>query len=714
MTRKRIHFLGVGGVGMAGLAVLLKSRGHEITGCDLAETARTRWLASQGIAVSVGHSPDHVQDVDEVVVTPAVRTDNPERRASRVCRCRGEVLAELVNDSDGIAVCGSHGKTTTATWIAKLLLALGEDVSWCIGGETGSFPVAHAAAISQSNNRTIEQSNNSPLVVEADESDGTLALYRAKTLVVTNCEYDHPDHFKTPADYFACFETAKRQAGDVIESEKLGSLESLGSVKSLESLGSVKSVESLGSVESVESLGSVGSTGSLVSRGTLETLKTLSDSLPPHNRKNARAAVEVALRRGHSLDAIAKALPAVVAELPDRRFQVVWPISTHSDTRTLGHSDIRTFKQSNNSLSVVTDYAHHPTEMRNAVGMARQICRGTLRVLYQPHRYSRTKALLRDFPASFAGADEVVLCPTYAAFEPPLEGGDIADLYKVCREEGRGMRDESVGCRILLARSCEEAWEHARNSMREGDLTLLLGAGDIINLVPQVRKDLGTQDARRETRDRRRIWIGQGSNTWKSDLNLSVEYVRTTGPANAPGASLGIPWMAGVPGTVGGWIKMNAGAFGHSISEVLAEVKVDGKWIPAASCGFAYRHSDIVGEIQDFKLKTGDAASSPLQNGPSPLTSADYLARRRKFPAGTYGSFFKNPPSDFAGRLLEASGAKDLRVGGAYVWSEHANVIVCGDGATSSDVLALARLMRNRVLFRFGVALEPEVSGITF
>ena len=185
-------------------------------------------------------------------------------------------------------------------------------------------------------------------------------------------------------------------------------------------------------------------------------------------------------------------------------------------------------------------------------------------------------------------------------------------------------------------------------------------------------------------------------------------YVKTEGPANAPGASLGIPWMAGIPGTIGGWVKMNAGAFGHSISEVIAKVKVDGKWLSAAECGFSYRHSDITGEIQDVILKP----DVKLQT--SNLKPSDFLAKRKKFPAGTFGSFFKNPPGDYAGRLLEEAGAKELKVGGAYVWEEHANVIVRGPFATPSDVLALARLMRNRVLFRFGIALEAEVCGITF
>ena len=641
----RIHLIGIGGVGMAGLAVLLKARGHEVSGCDLKATPRTRWLESQGIPVFVGHSPDHLKDADEVIVTPAVARDNPERQACVNPRFRGEVLAELVNSTDGIAVCGSHGKTTTATWIAKLLQALGESVSWCIGGETGAFPVAHAAA-------------SGPLVVEADESDGTLALYRAKTLVVNKCEYDHPDHFKTEADYFACYETAKRNAETVIESESLD-------------CSMVRTFE-------------------------------CSNGLPEHNLKNMRAAVEVALRRGHAMTDIAKALPQIVAKLPDRRFERVWPQSNN-----------QTVEQPNNLL-VYTDYAHHPTEMACAVGMARQICRGTLRVLFQPHRYSRTKALLRDFPAAFEGADEVVLCPTYAAFEQPVEGGDIADLYRACRERFSAETRRRGDVSLFLSRSCDEAWEHALNSMREGDLTLLLGAGDIINLVPQIHRDLDSASLRlcagNPTPRLRKIWIGQGSNTWKSDMNLSVEYVKTSGPAGAPGASLGIPWMAGIPGTVGGWIKMNAGAFGHSISEVLAEVKVDGRWLPASACGFSYRHSDITGEIQDFKLNSNYSA---VRLPTSPSAEA-YLAKRKKFPAGTYGSFFKNPEGDFAGRLLEAAGAKELRVGGASVWSEHANVIVRGEGATASDVIALARLMRNRVFFRFGVRLEPEVQGIVF
>ena len=605
---------------MAALAVLFRNRGHEVTGCDLKPTPRTAWLESHGVRVSFGHSAEHVRGVDLVVATPAVASDNPEIVASKgMLVSRGEALAKMVDESDSVAVCGSHGKTTTSTFTAKLLIALGERVEWAIGGETGDFPVAGVAG----------PADKVPvLVVEADESDGTLALYHAKTLVVTNCEYDHPDHFKTPADYFACYDTARRQAGRVVESERLSPLPELE--------GALKGMAS-------------------------------------HNRANARAAVEVAMLRGHALSRIVAALPEAVAELPDRRFQVL---------------------RKADGLTVVTDYAHHPTEMKCAVEMARAICGGVLRVLFQPHRYSRTKALLKDFPPAFAVADEIVLCPTYAAFEPPVEGGDIADLYAACRA------DETIGSRVFLARSCKEAWYHARAKMREGDVTLILGAGDIIALSPLVESWAEPPS--------RKVWIGAGSNTWRSDLETGEVYVKTDGRAGMPGASLGIPWMAGIPGTIGGWIRMNAGAFGHSISEVLRRVKVDGRWIDSAECGFGYRTSNISGEIQDFEL-VDDFAQISSASG---ATAADYLSRRSKFPPGTKGSVFKNPPGDHAGRLLELAGCKGLRVGGAHVWENHANVIVSGEGANNSDFLALARIMHNRVLFRFGVDLRPEVCGL--
>lgn len=640
----RVHFVGIGGVGMAGLAILLKGEGHEVSGCDLKATDRTRWLESLGIQVFIGHDPSHVANSDCVVVTPAVAKDNPEYvAASGRVSFRGEVLAQIASRRDSIAVCGSHGKTTTSTFTAKLLQELGEDVAWAIGGETGNFPVARNGA--------------GPLVVEADESDGTLALYCAKTLVVTNCEYDHPDHFPTMADYISCFEAARRNAADVIEAESL-------------------------SMDGWD-IPVVGE----------------------HNKRNARAAIEVALRRGHRPERIMECLPRVVAQLPDRRFQRL-------------------------SEGIYTDYAHHPTEMRCAVEMARAVCKGTLRVVFQPHRYSRTKALIDAFPASFAGADELVLCPTYPAFEPPVEGGHVSDLYAA-------VRSAAIVPRLFLARSCEEAWRHAVFEFRPGDVTLILGAGNLLekacslqfagcsSKTSQPVQSLQFsfsffRTAGKTVGGGKRILVGQGSNLWITDLTTDDEYCHAAGPASRLGATLGIPWMVGIPGTIGGWVKMNAGAFGHSISDVISRVKVDGKWLDKSECGFGYRTSNIQGEIQDIELVSGFGfqASSPEFHvlGASEDLMSDtrnsYAQRRPKFPARCCGSVFKNPDGDYAGRLLEAAEVKGLRVGGAYVWDGHANVIAASDGATASDILALAQICHSRVLHRFGVNLEFEIQGL--
>ena len=667
--------MGIGGVGMAGLAFLLKRKGLRVSGCDVSETPRTRWLASCGIPVARGHDPAHLADADALVVTPAVPPDAPELQAARArgldVRCRGAVLADCVNAAFGVAVCGTHGKTTTATFAAKLLAALGDAPSWCIGGETGAMPVAGAGA------------PDAPLVVEADESDGTLALYRPRVLVLNAVDFDHLEHFASPDAYFDCYRAALRGTTDAV----------IACADHPRALALAREAVAPG----VRLVTFGFAPGADVRAADWPRLGEL--VLGRHNVLNALAALAVARVLGHADDAIAAALPAALAELPDRRFQQVWP-----------------------SPPVYTDYAHHPAELACAVGMARALRPKRLRVLFQPHRHSRTKALLDDFPPAFAAADEVVLVPVYAAFEPPLPGGDIADLYKAFRDRP----DAPPAQRLLLARSAEEAWRHVFLTLEPGDLVLLAGAGDIVNLLPRVRRDLAALPMPPPVRTWRalaplsfyrtggatcgggaRVVVGMGSNTWFSDCASDIEVVR---PASPPGASLlpahpELAFMAGIPGTVGGWVKMNAGAHGHAISEVVRRVKVDGRWRDRAACGFAYRRSAIDGVVEDVEFDPAALPGLP--------DAAAFRARRPVFPPRTCGSVFRNPAPDRpAGRLLEAAGAKALRVGGASVWERHANVIVAGAGCKSSDILALARLMAAAVREKFHVALTPEVGGL--
>ena len=429
--------------------------------------------------------------------------------------------------------------------------------------------------------------------------------------------------------------------------------------------------------------------------------------------------------------------------------------------------------------------------------------------MFQPHRYSRTKTLLNEFPPAFAEADEVVLVPVYPAFEEPILGGDIADLYLAFRNSqpslstvpGASCLVPRASCEahapstkhqapstkhhapstkhqapstshsstLLLARSAEEAWRHLYLTLEPGDLVMLLGAGDLINLVPRILEEMSAGPKTRNPKPGTPLaplsffrtggvtyghvgelgdWgigglgdcgidanhpttqpstrnpqpatlnpqhptiVGMGSNTWFSDCATDADILKAPEGCSAarPGASLladhpELAFMAGIPGTIGGWAKMNAGAFGDSFGNHIDYVFAAGRKIPAAECGFGYRTSTIPGLITEVILKP-----SPLTPHPS---TTDYLARRKKFPPRTCGSVFKNPsPEQPAGKLLEEVGAKSLRVGGASVWSEHANVIVAGDGCTSSDILALARLMAARVRDRFGISLVPEIRGL--
>ena len=448
---------------MAGVAFLLKKAGHDVSGCDLHPSPRTRWLEANGIPVAIGHDAAHITpDLDVCVFTPAVPKDSPELIAAQSSECtvryRGEVLAEIFNAAtDGIAVCGTHGKTTTATFIAKLLRALGDNPAWCIGGETGDFPVAGIARNPQPATRNPQPST--PFIIEADESDGTLALYRAKTLVVTSLDYDHPDHFKTYDDYLACYKKAMAAAGDIIESSKLPT-------------------------------------------DDWPELRPL--VLGEHNVRNARTAVEVALRRGHSREAILAALPNALSARPDRRFERIWPPAkwgTGNGERGTGalNPQPSTLNPQLSTINyqlpttIITDYAHHPAEIACALTMARALKPKRLRVMFQPHRYSRTKTLLNEFPPAFAEADEIVLVPVYPAFEEPILGGDIADLYLAFRNTQTLKQSNNQTIKqssLLLSRSAEEAWKHLYLTHEPGDLIMLLGAGDLINLVPRIQADM--------------------------------------------------------------------------------------------------------------------------------------------------------------------------------------------------------------------------------
>ncbi|MBP5511009.1 MAG: FAD-binding protein [Kiritimatiellae bacterium] len=738
---------------MAGVARLLHDAGWNVDGCDgKPDPTLKAWLEASGIPVATGHSPGHLDvSLSAVVATPAVHPDAPERKAAEDLGIpvfmRGEVLASILSARRGVAVCGAHGKTTTSCFAVRLLQALGANPSWCIGGTTHSLGgVAHTGS--------------ELLVAEADESDGTLALYHPAITVVNAIDPDHLDFFRTPDDLLACFRKVVGQTreGVAVCSDSALSVQSVSSLQAGVRLlrfgmGEGAELRGINLAVSVEGVAfDIAWQGRTVGRVCLPFGGV-------HNVLNALGALSAAVLAGYAVESAAPFLQEACSELPGRRFETVARIGT---------------------TEIIADYAHHPVELRAAVTMAKQRDPAKLTVVFQPHRYSRTKALGTQFPEAFRGADELILLPVYAASEAPLEGGRIADLYA-------HFRRADVVPRLFLAQNMEEAWNYLRRNLPENGILLLAGAGDIIEMAERIRRDAGKGipddveipgtrkgvpladktffgcggkarffvDSADETvlaevlkvcRKARVPWrvLGAGANTWAGDLGFDGCVIRLADgapevrdglvcvPAGMRGPALlawceregwgGLEFLDGVPGTVGGWLAMNAGAHGGEIGGSIAWIrclKSDGETaiLSPDACGFGYRTCRALAPVEGGRPVAVSCGLRLSRAKPEEVRQRREAFRARRIPlAGlrTEGSVFRNPPGGHAGRVLEAAGCKGLRIGGAEVTSFHANIIAAGKGTTASDILALVRMMRSRALDREGVRLEPEITGFLF
>ncbi len=765
-----VHMVGVGGVGMAGLALLLKARGLRVSGCDASAAGPLcTMLREAGIAVQAGQAAAHLAEsgAQWVIRTSAVREDSAEIVAARAAGLpvwrRGDVLSVLVAQSGGsVAVAGTHGKTTTSTLVAQMLRAAGRDPSWCIGGESVPLgAVAHAGT-------------GPAMVVEADESDGTLAQYRPDIAVVTNVEFDHMEHFESVESFEACFATfmaaASRRVifcGDDPRARRLAA-----AVNASFSYGFGADCTLRGD------LPEDGRTLRVYRAGNL--LGPLPLVLPgTHNALNLLAATAVCLELGMGFEEIATVAAGVV--LPHRRYETVceW-----------------------DGIRVVSDYAHHPTEIAALVRTARREHAGRLLAVFQPHRYTRTAVLGADFPAAFAGVDRLVLTPVYAASEVPLEGGMACDLYAHFRTLAGGAIPSP-----LLATSLEQAWAFLRRELRTGDRLLVIGAGDVEQIAHWAKEAWkphgavspaygGAVDSRRQRdgatggaageglelsvdsvvrRDeplgrrttygiggRVDCWVeagseedasrvlrychrhgvplrmlGSGSNMLVSDLGVRGVVMRLTGVAfhgvrldgdtvtaggSVPLVRLqerltdaglaGLEFLEGVPGGVGGIVRMNGGAYGHEVRERILWIRGlnrDGEpcILQADGLEWGYRGCESVRDLvvveAGFRLVPGDPEGIRARRR--------QIAEKRAWMNGLHcsGSVFRNPPGAHAGKLVEMSGMKGMRIGNAVVYPRHGNFVVAEPGACASDVLALIQRMEAAVRRTAGVDLVREV-----
>jgi UDP-N-acetylmuramate--alanine ligase len=449
----KIHFVGIGGIGMSGIAEVLLNLGYRVSGSDLKESDITRRLAVLGGVVYRGHAPSNVTDVDVVVTSSAVRRENPEVVEARARKIpvipRAEMLAELMRLKHGIAIAGSHGKTTTTSMAAHLLAHAGLDPTAVVGGKVNTF----------GSNAKLGQGDY--MVVEADESDGSFLRLSPTLAVVTNIDPEHLDYWKTP-------EALRRGFVEFVNRVPFYGLAVLcidhPTVQSL-----IKDVE--------KRFVTYGEAPQADYRAADIEVKGHSVGFEAVRRGEPLGRFELAMvGRHNALNALA------VVALGDE-MGIPTGVMSSALASFRGVQRRFTVRGEARGVTVVDDYGHHPAEVRAVLRGAREAFGRRVVCLFQPHRYTRTRDLKEEFATAFNDADVLLLSEVYPAGEEPIPGATgvaLADAIRAC-----GHKDVTfVPERAKLAAAAQER-------VRPGDIVLTLGAGDITSVGPELLAMLG-------------------------------------------------------------------------------------------------------------------------------------------------------------------------------------------------------------------------------
>lgn len=442
-----LHFIGIGGSGMSGIAEVLMNQGFCVQGSDLQGSAVTERLSSLGARVFVGHATEHIEGADAVVISSAVRPDNPELRAARAAKIpvvpRALMLSELMRMRQGIAIAGTHGKTTTTSLVASILAEGGQDPTFVIGGRLTSVGANARLGLGEA------------FVAEADESDGSFLNLMPMLAVITNIDADHMETYdhdlaKLKQAFIAFTQRLPFYGTAIVCLDDLGVREILPFISrpvityGLHPEADVRA-------ESLQADG-LAMTFSLVREG--RSPMPLRINLPgEHNVLNSLAAVCVALELGVRDESIARALSEFKGV--GRRLQSWGEVTFPSG-----------------SVELIDDYGHHPAEIKATVAAVRGAFPNRRLVLvFQPHRFSRTRDLFEDFVRVLGAVDALILTEVYAAGEQPLPAADGRTLARAVRQRGK--------VEPIFVESIDEVADALDALVQPGDVVMTMGAGSI-------------------------------------------------------------------------------------------------------------------------------------------------------------------------------------------------------------------------------------------
>lgn len=452
MKYRHIHFIGIGGIGMSGIAQIVLRKGIKVSGSDIKESKITAKLMELGAQVFIGHSCENLRGADVVVYSSAITEENPEFREAKRLNIplvrRAEILAQLMADKTVIAVTGSHGKTTTTSLVVTLLI------------EAGFSPTAAIGGILKGLETNAYIGDGKFFVAEADESDGSFLCYSPKYSIITNIDREHLDYYKSfenEVDAFKCFIGNTQSngcvfcCGDDINLRRI--LKGYKNKYMFFGMGEDSEIYPANIV--MKGFGSEFDCyykGKFLDRFSLLLTGT-------HNISNSLGVIALGLELGLPLHMIKKAL-----------------FNCHGSARRM---EVK-FKSKN--FTLIDDYAHHPTEIRATLKAARNIGNNRIIAVFQPHRYTRTKLLLEDFADCFDMADGVIVTDIYAASESPIEG---VSAHVVCEKIKSCFPEKSP---LYVPKT--DIIAHIIRSIKPGDLIITLGAGDITRICDGLAKEL--------------------------------------------------------------------------------------------------------------------------------------------------------------------------------------------------------------------------------